>query len=115
MSAAPTRLRLSPALQHLVTGVSPNTSAGLRALLLLGANAAGYDLGDCRADLGRLLGEELAPPIRSAVEVLYQHGRTPVGQPTYERPTDVLHPPEAQPAVLSPTDDDPLAAVGIEV
>lgn len=114
MSAAPTRLRLSPALQRLVAGVSPNTSAGLRALLLLGAAAAGYDLGDCRADLGRLLGEELAPQVRTAVEALYPGGRTAVGQTAYARPTAGLQ-PEMPPAPALPLDDDPLAGVGIEV
>ena len=131
MSPPPLRLRISPALQRLVTGASPNTSAGLRALLLLGAHAAGYDLGDCRADLGRLLGEEFAPPLRSAVEALYQRsqgsgsgsefgsGPGPVGQPTYERPTDVLPPPEPPSIAAEPSHDDreadPLAGVGIEV
>ena len=129
MSPPPLRLRISPALQRLVVGTSPNTSAGLRALLLLGAHTAGYDLGACRPDLGRLLGEELAPPLRSAIEALYQRsqGSGPgpelecVGQPTYDRPTDVLPPPE--PLSLSaepPSGDgngeaDPLAGVGIEV
>ncbi len=131
MSPPPLRLRISPALQRLVTGASPNTSAGLRALLLLGAHAAGYDLGDCRADLGRLLGEEFAPPLRSAVEALYQRsqgqgsgsefgpGSGSVGQPTYERPTDVLPPPEPPSVAAEPPHDDreadPLAGVGIEV
>ena len=141
MSPPPLRLRISPALQRLVTGVSPNTSAGLRALLLLGAHAAGYDLSDCRADLGRLLGEEFAPPLRSAVEALYQRSQGPgpgsgpgsesgsgpgpgsgpgsVGQPTYERPTDVLPPPEPPSIAAEPSHDDreadPLAGVGIEV
>jgi hypothetical protein len=85
-----------------------------RALLLLGAAAAGYDLGDCRADLGRLLGEELAPQVRTAVEALYPGNRTAAGQPAYARPTAGL-PPKIPPAPALPLDDDPLAGVEIEV
>lgn len=114
MSAAPTRLRLSPSLQGLAASVSPNTSAALRALLLLGAAAAGYDLLDYRADLGRLLGEELAPQVRTAIEELYPGGRAPVGQPAYGCPTAVL-PSETPHAPALPLDTDPLAGVGIEV
>lgn len=82
--------------------------------ILLGAAAAGYDLGDCRADLGRLLGEELAPQVRTAVEALYPGGRIAVGQPAYAQPTAGLQ-LEMPPAPALPLDDDPLAGVGIEV
>jgi hypothetical protein len=95
MSAKPCRLRLSPALRALIDTASPNASAAQRALLLLGASAVGYDLAACRADLGRLLGEELEPRLRAAIDELYGFGGAAVGIPSYTRPT--AGPPAAHP------------------
>lgn len=92
MSARPCRLRLSPALRALVDATSPNASAAQRALMLLGASLVGYDLSACRADLGRLLGEELDPRVRVAIDALYGYRSPGVGQPPHDRPTAGLHP-----------------------
>jgi hypothetical protein len=116
MSQAPHRVRLSPALAALLSVVGSNSSAAHRALLLLGAHAAGYDLSTCRSDIGRLLGEELDEPVQQRLATLYELCRTKGGQLEGTVPTPVLpshHPPVVD-AVLS-EDADPFASVGIEV
>ena len=87
MSAKPCRLRLSPALRALVDAASPNASAAQRALMLLGANIVGYDLSGCWPDLGRLLGEELDPRVRAAIDALYSYRGPGVGPPSHDWPT----------------------------
>jgi hypothetical protein len=115
----------------LVDAVSPNASAAPRALLLLGASAAGYDLVACRADLGRLLGKQLDPPVRAAIDALYDAGRTHVDMPspawptsgphsTYERATAGPQAGDAGDTSVGqgrevPPDDDPFASVGMDV
>lgn len=124
MSGQPFRLRLSPALRELVGRTSPNASAGLRALLLLGASAVGYDLAACRADLGRLLGEELDPQVRAAIDGLYSAGKaasyaqtTGDLQPASTRTTGDLPPQDrrAEQAGDLPPGGDPLLSVGLDV
>lgn len=102
MSAKPCRLRLSPALRALVEAASPNTSAAQRALLLLGASLVGYDLSGCRADLGRLLGEELDPRVRAAIDALYGYREPGVGVPPHSRPTTDLHASHQAPTAVPP-------------
>jgi hypothetical protein len=100
----------------LITAVGANSSAAHRALLLLGAQAAGYDLSACRADIGRLLGEALDEPVRRELAALYEACRTKGGQMDGTVPPTVIpthHPPVAN--ALLPDDADPFASVGIEV
>lgn len=132
MSEAPHRIRLSPALRALVGRVSPNVSAAHRALLLLGAHAAGYDIAPCRADTARVLSEELDGPVLRAIEGLLGGRRPPVGAVSYTWPTE----PQPQPPVVTDAsalepgtsalerDDeasasdnpgDPFAGIGIDV
>ena len=103
--SAPLRVRLSPALHALVRCAGGTTSAGVRALLLLGAASAGYDLGGTERELRLLLAEDLETLTARALQGLLDGRRTSVGQPAYTRPT----PPEPE----SP--GDPLLGVGIEV
>jgi hypothetical protein len=60
MSRSPHRVRLSAELNAIINAVSSNTSAAHRALLLLGAYTAGYDLQQCELDIGKLLGTRRA-------------------------------------------------------
>jgi len=126
MSEAPHRIRLSPALRALVSRISPNVSAAHRALLLLGAHAAGYDVAPCRADTARVLAEELDDLVSHAVEGLLNSRRTAVGLASYSSPTDQeLYGPAIQHHSAQEldrsrlTDDspesDPFAGIGIEV
>jgi tryptophan 2,3-dioxygenase len=124
MSEAPHRVRLTPALRTLLARVSPNASAAHRALLLLGAHAAGYDLAAHRAEIARALAEELDEPVARAIEALLGARRAAVGQEAYGRPTN---PEPATPvsaeerAVLPQTQAtesdraDPFAGLGFEV
>lgn len=132
MSEAPHRIRLSPTLRALVGRVSPNISAAHRALLLLGAHAAGYDITPCRADTARVLSEELDEPVSRAIEGLLSGRRSAVGASSYTWPTE----PQPQPPVVTdfgaleqdasalerddhaPASDnpgDPFAGIGIDV
>ncbi|MFP4438866.1 MAG: hypothetical protein ACLFVO_16630 [Chloroflexaceae bacterium] len=116
MSTAPHRVRLSQALQGLLARTSSNASAAHRALLLLGANAAAYDLTDCRADIGKLLGEALDEAVQGRLTEIYRTYSPDVGQVSYAEPPADLQTPEQTPAG---TDlsllDDPFTALGIEV
>ncbi|PDW02605.1 hypothetical protein [Candidatus Viridilinea mediisalina] len=72
MSRPPHRVRISSSLAHLLAQVGANSSAAhRRALLLLGAHTAGYDLAACRTDIGRLLGEDLDEPVAQHLATLY--------------------------------------------
>lgn len=102
MSAKPCRLRLSPGLRALVDAASPNASAAQRALMLLGVSLVGYDLSGCRADLGRLLGEELDPHVRTAIDALYGYRGPGVGVSPHDRPTASLHVAHQQPTAVPP-------------
>jgi hypothetical protein len=116
MSLAPHRVRISGSLHSVLVRVGPNSSAAHRALLLLGAQAAGYDLAACRNDIGRLLGEELDEPVLHRLAALYEACRTHVGRRADIAPTSVL-PSRAEAIALHPPPDtlDPLASIGIEV
>ena len=126
MSNVPYRIRLSPALRALLASASPNDTVALRALLLIGAHAVGYDLTACRADLGRLLGATIDAPVRSAIDQIYGLRRaeslppaydqpTPDLPTTYDQPTPDLHHP-VPPAAPDPAKPDALlAAIGLEV
>ena len=111
MNNVPYRIRLSPA---------------LRALLLIGAHAVGYDLAACRADLGRLLGAAIDEPVRSAIDQIYGLRRTESLPPAYDQPTPGLPPTYDQPTPDLPTTYDKptpdpaepdalLTAIGLEV
>jgi hypothetical protein len=113
MSRVPHRVRISGSLHSLLETVGRNSSASHRALLLLGAQAAGYDLTACRADIGRLLGEELDEPVLHRLAALYEACRTGVGSRAAPPPTNVL--PQTQLPADEPSLDDPLAGIGIEV
>lgn len=114
MSRAPRRIRMSVALEQLVGLVGANASAAHRALLLLGAQAAGYDLHPCRSDIGRLLGEDLAEPVQQRLADLYAACRTRVGQPAFHAPPPVPPVPPTERSLPS-FEDDPISAIGIEV
>jgi hypothetical protein len=81
MSRSPHRVRLSAELNAIINAVSSNTSAAHRALLLLGAYTAGYDLQQCELDIGKLLGEAaLDEPVKSRLVAVYTACRTGVAQ-----------------------------------
>ena len=108
MNNVPYRIRLSPALRALLATASPNDTVALRALLLIGAHAVGYDLTACRADLGRLLGAAIDEPVRSAIDQIYGLRRTESLPTAYENPTPGLPPAYDQPTPgLPPTYDQP--------
>lgn len=101
--SGPQRVRISPALACVLAQVGGTASAAHRALLIIGAHAAGYDLSACRRDLALLLAEELDAPVRVRLQEIAGECRTGVGQASY-----------AVRAVAVQEEDDPFS-VGIEV
>lgn len=101
--SGPQRVRISPALACVLAQVGGTASAAHRALLILGAHAAGYDLSACRRDLALLLAEDLDAPVRARLQEIAGERRTDVGQASY-----------TVRAVAVQEEDDPFS-VGIEV
>jgi len=120
----PHRVRLAPCLTAVLEQVHPtNASAAHRALLLLGAHAAGYDLTGCAAEVHRVLAAAgLSDQTRQALVQALAQRRTDVGQVSYNRRTDVGHLsyadlPDADGDTDGDTDGDadPLAGIGFDV
>ena len=75
----PISLRLSASFEEFLHEIGPNQSALIRALALLGADAAGYDLTIAQRDLHAALKDELPAPVADAllaVVARVQHGGT---------------------------------------
>lgn len=126
---------------HALLAAAGDVSAATRALAILGAASAGYELGALRDEAGGLLAAPLDAPLRAALRRLLGERSTPVPQTLDNRSTRVepmlnnrstpvpqlLNVPEATPLAdvtpdrplapvpLSLSDDDPLTSEGIEV
>ena len=126
---------------HTLLAAAGDVSAATRALAILGAAAAGYELGALRDEAGGLLAAPLDPPLRAALRGLLSERSTPVPQTLDKRSTlvepiwdscstsvpQMLNVPAAAPLAdvapdrplasvpLSIPDDDPLTSEGIEV
>jgi hypothetical protein len=131
VSARQHNARLSPALRSLVDQAGPATGAATRALLLLGAAAAGLNTAEAEADAYALLGvPDLAPGVRAALRRLVggasgsasadasgsaiTTASTPPPAPPEARSTPF---PRAETAhgTLEKLLDDPLLGVGMDV
>lgn len=121
-------VRLSAEL-HTLLAAAGDVSAATRALAILGAAAAGYELGTLRDEAGGLLAAPLDPPLRAALRGLLSErstlvpqmldNRSTLVQPMLNIPAQSLPVPQlpdvgpfADPA--SP-DGDPLMSEGFEV
>lgn len=106
-------VRVSPALRGLIDQVGPVNPA-TRALLVLGAAAAGLELRGLEREVALLLGAELAPEVRAALRQLFGSltGREPIDEQFLSAQ---LAPPfdDSEPTADPP--DDPFAGVGIDV
>jgi hypothetical protein len=71
-------VRLSPTMRELVDACGP-VSDGARALLLIGAAAAGLDVQQAEADAGRLLGADLDPRVLSTLKRLFFSSTDDIG------------------------------------
>lgn len=115
-------VRVTPALRAVVDQAG-TVNAAARALLLLGAHRAGFDLTGLDRDVAGLLAEDLVPDVHAALRQLYGHL---VGSPPAmpEPPTVAVEPAaimeyatvDTSPddARVDPPPDDPFA-VGIDV
>lgn len=108
--STPFRVRLSDAMARALTEVAPgNSSAALKALVLIGLDAAGYAIADLELERCRLLAEPLSPLVMQAIKAL--ECRTGVGHLSYTSPATEEQ--VEQERVVG--DSDPFAAIGIEV
>jgi hypothetical protein len=79
MKARRIGVRVSAELHQLLAAAG-DVSAATRALALLGAAAAGYELGGLRDEAASLLGAPLDAPVRAALRGLLGGRSTPVPQ-----------------------------------
>lgn len=68
----PANYRLSPALREFASQIGNTEASGVRALILLGAQAAGLDLRPVLKDIRKTMGEDLHPAILQQIVALYQ-------------------------------------------
>lgn len=109
--SAPLRMRVTQQMHARVAAAGPNTSAAIRAYVLLGMAAAGEDLAPFRAELAALLAEELSQTILAALErtrsatelaiskLALEQCPTPVSQNTHSVPTPPALPQLPPPAL----------------
>lgn len=107
-------VRVSPALRGLIDQVGPVNPA-TRALLVLGAAAAGLELRGLEREVAALLSAELDSHTQDALRRLFaqlpstaHHPRKTMPLGTAAEPADEVTPPEDVP-------DDPFANIGIDV
>jgi hypothetical protein len=93
----PIRARLGELYQQQLDEAGVNTSAALRAFVLLGMAAAGVDMRPFRREIARTLAEDLSAGVLAALERL-----------------DLDRPSPAPPALPLPQVDDPGARDGEE-
>jgi hypothetical protein len=119
----PISLRLSTSFEDFLREIGPNQSALIRALALLGADAAGYDLTSAQRDLHAALKDDLPPPVASALLTIVARGQpgdqarrfVPTDIPRTERTGAGAPDTRATATSAAPTTDaehDPFASVG---
>ena len=109
-------VRVSPALRALIDQAGP-VNAAARALIILGAEAAGLDLGGMEREVAGLLAENLIPALLEKLRrILVQEGEAAIlrddnvrGLVQNDQSAD-LHVPPALTSL-----DDPFTAIGVEV
>lgn len=107
-------VRVSPALRGLIDQVGPVNPA-TRALLVLGAAAAGLELRGLEREVAALLGTELAPNTQEALRRLF--AQLPASSKHVSSTSPVCDEPEPNDDVpaLKDVPDDPFAGIGIDV
>ena len=141
---SPQTFRRSASLDAFLGEISSNASAAIRALLVIGADGLGRDLGRLLPDIVKLLEEPFPPDVQAALVHAYQRAAASAATQPYHpaagvpapAPTAPVEPVEhaavmtvpgvqATPPVPelslpevptpAPTNDDPFADIGFEV
>lgn len=107
----PKTLRLSPELEALISTISENENAVMRALLLIGADAIGLDLQTVQADVRRSLSGDLPPEIQTRLFAMLQRGQH--GAAT-ERREEAPAAPTTGTTEAGGREPDPFANVGFD-
>lgn len=107
-------VRVSPALRGLIDQVGPVNPA-TRALLVLGAAAAGLELRGLEREVAALLGAELEPHTQDALRRLFAHLPSAAQHSSEARPSDAVPKPADEMTPVEGVPDDPFANIGIDV
>lgn len=107
-------VRVSPALRGLIDQVGPVNPA-TRALLVLGAAAAGLELRGLEREVAALLSTELAPSTQDALRRLFAQLPSTAQHPCETTPSGAEPEPADEMLPLEDVPDDPFANIGIEV
>jgi hypothetical protein len=107
-------VRVSPALRGLIDQVGPVNPA-TRALLVLGAAAAGLELRGLEREVAALLGAELAPATQKALHQLFAQLPESSHQIVSTSPVRDEPEPNDNASALEDVPDDPFAGIGIDV
>jgi hypothetical protein len=103
-------VRVTPDLRQLIDQVGAVNPAS-RALILLGAAAAGLDLHGLEREIARLLAADLDERVQAGLrQLLTSTTHSAVALPPTIHQQALLSEPPSEPAV-----DDPFASIGIEV
>jgi len=112
---APIRVRLGELIETQLAHAGANTSAALRAYLLLGFASASVDMTPFRRDIQRSLAENLPPELLAALAALVGSRPTGVGQVSYTCRTATITTPPPDDIAPDDLDADPFADVGVDV
>lgn len=107
-------VRVSPALRGLIDQVGPVNPA-TRALLVLGATAAGLELRGLEREVAALLSTELAPCTQNALRQLFTRLSSSDHQANHATSVRAELESNDDVPVLQDVPDDPFANIGIEV
>jgi hypothetical protein len=106
MSPSPLYVRPSPALRELVASAGSVTDA-VRALLLIGAAAAGLDVAGVEGDAGRLLAADLDPRVAVALRRAFFGSEGASAPASYTASAPASTPAEAPLITLEELDSRP--------
>jgi hypothetical protein len=107
-------VRVSPALRGLIDQVGPVNPA-TRALLVLGAAAAGLELRGLEREVAALLSAELAPQTEEALRRLFAQLPSSAHQGHHAIPMYAEPEPTDDVPALEDLPADPFASIGIDV
>lgn len=106
----PKTLRLSPELEQLISTISDNENAVMRALLLIGADTIGLDVRTVQADVRRSLSADLPPAIQTRLIALLQRGQVEAEPERHAAPAA----PATGATEAGGSEPDPFASVGFD-
>lgn len=112
--SAPIRARLGELIETQLEAASPNTSAALRAYVLLGFAATGVDMAPFDQEIRRTAAAGISPNVRAALDRIQSERPTGVLQASYALPPSIEAAPDQGRDLLEEL-LDPFMSAGVEV